>query len=209
LVSKKTSKKTYHHGDLRRALMDASIEIIGTTGVDSLNLREVAKVAGVSPGAPYHHFVDRQEIFTEIAKEGFDLLEANMLHGRDSGRKDSIAKLNAIGKAYVSFAVTHPGHFRTMFRVDTHNSEDPELTTSGNKAFEILSQAIAECQKSGQAPKGDPLPLVLHAWSAVHGLSGLLIDGGIKKIPLPQNKLIEMLTKQIGQMFEALALKNK
>ena len=199
--------------------MDASIEIIGTTGVDSLNLREVAKVAGVSPGAPYHHFVDRQEIFTEIAKEGFDLLEANMLHGRDSGRKDSIAKLNAIGKAYVSFAVTHPGHFRTMFRVDTHNSEDPELTTSGNKAFEILSQAIAECQKSGQAPKGDPLPLVLHkgdplplvlhAWSAVHGLSGLLIDGGIKKIPLPQSKLIEMLTKQIGQMFEAVALKNK
>jgi len=67
LVSKKTSKKTYHHGDLRRALMDASIEIIGTTGVDSLNLREVAKVAGVSPGA-YHHFVDRQEIFTDCQR---------------------------------------------------------------------------------------------------------------------------------------------
>lgn len=63
--------------------------------------------------------------------------------------------------------------------------------------------------KSGQAPEGDPLPLVLHAWSAVHGLSGLLIDGGIKKIPLPQSKLIEMLTKQIGQMFEALTLNNK
>ena len=151
--------------------MDASIEIIGTTGVDSLNLREVAKVAGVSPGAPYHHFVDRQEIFTEIAKEGFDLLEAKMLLERDSGRKNSIVKLNAIGKAYVNFAVTHPGHFRTMFRVDTHNSDDPELTTSGNKAFEILSQAIAECQKSGQAPKGDPLPLVsVFKWFETDGL---------------------------------------
>jgi hypothetical protein len=70
-----------------------------------------------------------------------DEAEAKARAERD-GLRMRLAKLNAIGKAYVSFAVTHPGHFRTMFRVDTHNSEDPELTTSGNKAFEILSQAI-------------------------------------------------------------------
>src|SRR5690242_4627498 len=110
-------KRAYHHGDLRRTLLEASLELIAESGLDALSLREVARRAGVSPGAPYHHFESREQLLTALAVDGFALLGEAMRSARDAaGAEDVIERFGAIGEAYVRFALAHPAHFRLMFR---------------------------------------------------------------------------------------------
>ncbi len=203
----KINKNTnYHHGDLKRALMDASLEVINKHGVAYLNLRKLAIHIGVSSGAPYHHFADRSELLTAIAKEGFELLELSMNKECESVIKDPSAKLEALGRAYIMFAISHPGHFKVMFRGDVNDKPNSESSKSGQRTFQLLCEAIQECQVSGSAPKGDPEPLVLHAWVTVHGLSSLLVDGSLKqKISIDPDKLPSLVTGLSSQMFKALA----
>ena len=164
-------KSGYHHGELRRALLDVSVDVIEKHGVDALNLRELAHRAGVSSGAPYHHFADREALLASIAEEGFGYLEAAMIKERDAAPEDATSRLAALGRAYVSFATTHVGHFRVMFR---GNLRSPQLVRAKPQAFQLLWAAIEDCQRFGVAPSGNPQPLVLTAWSAVHGLATLL-----------------------------------
>src|SRR5258708_10996817 len=108
-------KKDYHHRSLRQALSAAAVKTIARHGVDALNLRELATRAGVSPGAPYHHFANREELFRAIAEEGFEKFEAALIAERDAAPNDASAGLEALGRAYISFAIARPGDFRVMF----------------------------------------------------------------------------------------------
>src|SRR5271163_1054710 len=109
-------KADYHHGNLRRALVDAAVGAIAKRGIDALNLRQLAARAGVTPGAPYHHFASREELLAAIAEEGFGRLEAELIAARDAAGLDASARLEAFGHAYIKFAVSCPGYFRVMFR---------------------------------------------------------------------------------------------
>jgi AcrR family transcriptional regulator len=195
-------KGGYHHGELRRALLDVSVDVIAKHGVDALNLRYLALRAGVSSGAPYHHFADREALVAAIAEEGFGYLEAAMVKERDSAPDDATSRLAALGRAYVSFAITHRGHFRVMFR---GNLRSPRLVRAKPRAFRLLWDAVQECQRSGVAPGGDPQSLVLTAWSAVHGLATLWIDGALPRKGLNPERLAPAVATLLGDMFSALA----
>lgn len=199
------AKANYHHGDLRRALMDVSIDILKKHEVETLNLRKLAVLAGVSPGAPYHHFADRAELVAAIANEGFELLEGSMRKATATCANEASARLEALGQAYVHFAISHPGYFRVMFRRETHNNATTAMRGAGQRTFQLLCDAITACQQAGSAPAGDPQPLILHAWAAVHGLSTLLVDGDLKGISIPTQQLASVMTNLMRRMLIALA----
>src|SRR5271155_999285 len=127
-------KADYHHGNLRRALIDAAVSAIAEHGIDALNLRQLAARAGVTPGAPYHHFANREELLRAIAEEGFERIEAQLIAARDAAGAEAGPRLEALGRAYITFAVSCPGHFRVMFHGDAQSSGP---TAPGLRAFHL------------------------------------------------------------------------
>ena len=198
-------KAGYHHGDLRRTLIDASVAVITRDGLDALTLRTLATKAGVSSGAPYHHFADRADLLAAIAHAGFELLGQALVDARDAAANDPSARLAAMGQAYVTFALTHAGHFRVMFRGEAKAMQAEGPSASSEGTMEMLVEIIEDCQRAGQAPPGDPRPLVMTAWSVVHGMATLWLDGSLPRTQLDPTTLVPVVTHLIGQMFAALA----
>ena len=178
-TTKTASKKQgYHHGDLRRALLDAAAAILEKEGAQALTLREVARRAGVTHAAPYRHFLDKESLLAAVAKEGFEAMVATMEERRARAPEDPIRQLQEVGVGYVLFAVAHPGHFSVMFgRVLPDPKRHPEMAAAGMAAFGVLTGSVALGQQAGRLRAGDPMGLALACWSMVHGLSKLLVDG--------------------------------
>jgi AcrR family transcriptional regulator len=195
-------KADYHHGNLRRALIDAAVSAIAKHGVDALNLRQLAARAGVTPGAPYHHFTDREELLAAIAEEGFGRLGAELIAGRDAAGDEASARLEALGRAYINFAISCPGYFRVMFH-GAGKSSGP--SAPGLRAFHLLRDAVLACQEAGTAPAGDPSALVLTAWSAVHGFATLWVDGALPFEGMRPEQMAPELGRLLARMFAALA----
>jgi AcrR family transcriptional regulator len=202
-------RPSYHHGDLRRAIIEASLALVEQAGVRALSLREAARAAGVSHSAPYHHFPDKGSLLAAIAEEGFAELAGAMADAR-AAAPDAGAGLAACGMAYVRFALRSPAHFRVMFRPELAGpSEQPAVARSSTPALDTLVDAVVAAQAAGAAPAGEPMPLVLTCWSAVHGLASLWLDG-----PLPRNrrifgrspeKLAAIVTSTLSEMLSASA----
>jgi len=170
--------RRYHHGDLRRELLEASVEIIREQGVDSFSLRDVARRAGVSPAAPYHHFPTKTDLLNAIAFDGFAQLEQAMNEARDAEReRPAASRLRAIGEAYVRFALQHPAHFHLMFRPTVAAPEHAAISPPA-KAFQILLDAAHEVIRVPEIGAKTTHPaLVALSWSIVHGAAALLLDG--------------------------------
>ena len=151
----------YHHGDLRTALLEQTLQLIREVGAEGFTLREVSRRAGVSHTAAYRHFRDKEDITAAIAQEGFDLLAAEMNRATD---------LVAAGRAYVAFAIRRPDHFRVMFATDLDAKRHPEARKSADAAFAGLLGLVREA-----FPHGDTLTLARMAWSQVHGVASLAI----------------------------------
>jgi AcrR family transcriptional regulator len=177
VASRKAS--TYHHGDLRRAIMDAALSMVREGGLPALSLREVARRAGVSSGAPYHHFANRDALLAAIATEGFAMLAAAMQAAMKRAEPSADAQLESLGAAYVAFAIAEPAHFRVMFAAAPAGAREafPELAAVGEPVYELLVEYVVRSQSEGLAPPGDPAPYVLTAWAVVHGAASLLLDG--------------------------------
>jgi AcrR family transcriptional regulator len=195
-------KTDYHHGDLRRALIDAAVTAIAKHGIDALNLRQLASRAGVSPGAPYHHFANREQLLRAIAEQGFERLEAELIAAREAAGAEAGARLEALGRAYIEFAVSRTGYFRVMFHGDAQSSGPTE---PGLRAFHLLRDAVLACQEAGTAPPGDPGALVLTAWSAVHGFATLWVDGALPFEGMRPELMGAELGRLLARMFAALA----
>jgi len=170
-------KRSYHHGDLREALIAAAVSIIERHGPDSLTLREVAKRVGVSQAAPYHHFADKDAIIAAVAEEGFLKLSEAMEDARAAAGESVRARLRAAGVGYVRFAVRHPSHFRVMFSGKVPVGEYKELAAAGERAFTILMQSIAEGAEAGRLINKPLLEMAVIAWSMMHGLAMLHVNG--------------------------------
>lgn len=171
-------KQTYHHGDLRQALLAAALVLLQTKDVESLSLRAVARQAGVSHTAPYRHFADKAALLAAVAEEGFVTFGQYLSDAIAQSNADPIEGLIATGEAYVRYALEHPTHFRVMFQcypseVDPNSSL--EITASGT--FQILVEAIASGQTSGAFIAGDPRVIATSRWALAHGLSMLILDG--------------------------------
>jgi AcrR family transcriptional regulator len=153
---------TYHHGDLRPALLRAAARVLEAEGPSALSLRALARRAGVSHNAPYRHFADREALLAALAAEGFARL-GEALAGA-GGRQ--------MGEAYVNFALEHPQRFRLMFGGYLRFSRHRALAAAAADPYRALLQAFR-----AQASIADPEKAAAAAWSLVHGLAHLLLDG--------------------------------
>ena len=174
---------TYHHGALRRALMDGALSVIASQGLSALSLRAVAAAAGVSHAAPYHHFADKAALVRAIGYEGLRLLDERMAAAEVAAGDDAGARLLAIGVAYVEFAAASPAHFAAMSAPDMRTGD--EGGEAHGEPWERLVAAVVACQRTGLLAPGDPLVPAVGLWALVEGL-GRLWDGGALA-PLPES----------------------
>jgi AcrR family transcriptional regulator len=179
----------YHHGDLKNSLISSGLEILTGDGIQGLSLRKVAKKAGVSEAAPYRHFKDKEALIAAIAEQGFIRLAGKLDAVMAEHSEDAKALFFQSGLAYVQFARDNPDAMRVMFRFRNADGEVeyPALQEAADEAFAFLIDTVEYCQQAGLARMGHPMPLALSAWSAVHGLSMLLIDNCISNEVLQEN----------------------
>ena len=163
---------SYHHGDLRDALVRSARTILERDGLPALSLRGVARAAGVSPAAPYHHFPDKQALRDAVAEQGFDALTSAMTT-RMAKKKDPQARLEASGVGYITFAVENPALFALMFGAGQQLSANAAVTQAGQRAYAVLAAAVAATSADGSA---DPL-VCLRLWGLVHGVAKLILEG--------------------------------
>lgn len=167
--------RSYHHGDLRSALLAAAETLIEERGIDRFSLRETARRAGVSPAAPAHHFGDARGLLTAIATEGFQAL-GDALSAASVGA-DRRERIMSQGKAYVRFALERPARFMLMWRKAILDVDDPAYTQAGTRAFQILDHAVRGENAGRTGPQDPALAPSIAAWSMVHGFALLALDG--------------------------------
>lgn len=157
-------ERSYHHGDLPRALVDAAAAVVGERGPAHATLREVARRAGVSHAAAAYHFGGKAGLLTELAAEGFRMLRARL--GAELAGGGTFLD---VGVAYVRFALEMPAHFEVMFRPELYRRDDPDLRAAADAARAVLVE-------NAGVLGGDPRTAAYAAWSLVHGLATLLLD---------------------------------
>ena len=178
---KKKPVERYHHGDLRRALLDEALRTIQAHGANHLTLRAVGERLGVSRSALYRHFADKQALLAAAACEGFRMLRqavADAWEHNGHGRTG----FEAMAKAYMQFAVAHPSHYRVMFGgfIDSA-TKDEDLMAEATAAFQVLVNAIVDQQNNGLIRRDDPVLIARFTWALVHGISMLVIDGQLRE----------------------------
>ncbi|MUL76376.1 TetR/AcrR family transcriptional regulator [Mycolicibacterium sp. CBMA 226] len=162
-------RRSYHHGDLKSVILAQAAELVAERGADGISLRELARAAGVSHAAPAHHFTDRRGLFTALATEGFAQLAAAL-----SAAQPEFADA---ARAYVRFALDHPGHYAVMFDRMLYDAADPELRAAEAAAAAELTSGIATLADSNA--QNDPVGSALAAWSLVHGFALLTLNDAV------------------------------
>jgi AcrR family transcriptional regulator len=171
-----TREHPYHHGDLRRTILTAALDVISSDGPAALSLRDLARRAGVSHAAPAHHFKDRTGLLTAVATEGYDLLATALDEEQD---------LRERGVRYVRFALEHPAHFQVMFQPALLRPDDPDLDAARLRAAEALRTGVAALpaperqrgRERGRERGGDDPGLAgIAAWSLAHGFATLMLS---------------------------------
>jgi AcrR family transcriptional regulator len=193
----------YHHGDLRRALIDQALRTIDKLGVEGLTLRGVGDALGVSRTALYRHFSDKQALVAAVAREGFRTLRLALVDAWERKGRGR-AGFEAMAEAYLQFAVAHPAHYRVMFgRFVESGARDPELIEEAKAAFQALVDALVEQQRDGQVRADDPLMLAQFVWSVTHGVAMLVIDGQLRESDESGTALNRYATERIRAAIAA------
>ena len=173
-------RDTYHHGDLRAALLDAALELVRDQGPSAVSLREVARRAGVSHAAPAHHFGDKAGLLTALAAQGFERFLAAQQAAAERGGHDPGKRLAWTGRAYVMFAAEQTEYFSLMFRPELLRMDDPAFKQASDAAFAFLLEGLRKA--SLDAPDEDTLVLrATAAWAQVHGLAQLWLGGSLRQ----------------------------
>ena len=174
----------YHHGNLREALLEAARGVLEETGPASLSLRDVARRAGVSPGAPYRHFKDREALLAAVATDGFHAFEEALVAAAE-GAPDPLERLRRLGVEYVRFATAHPERFRVMFGDAIPDvAKHPELDGAARSAASHLHAAVTDSLEAGLLPGDSSHVPLLVSWALVHGLASLALDKQATEIGL-------------------------
>lgn len=173
---------SYHHGDLKAALLACARERMESDSLEGLSMREMAKAAGVSHTAAYRHFQDKRALLEAVAVEGFEeMLSASRVAG-DGAPVDARAQLKAIGLAYVRFGLMHPRRLAHMFDAVSQPHATEALAKAGAQLFDLLLQRVDAGQREGAFRADDARQLAHACWAMVHGLATLL-GVGILRVP--------------------------
>lgn len=159
-----STSRPYHHGDLKSALVDAAKDMLADRPESAIGLREVARIVGVSPAAPYRHFKNKNALMAAVAARGFEKLGEALQAAKPKS-------LKAIGHAYINFALAYPNLFGLMLGQTRDMTTAPDLTAAADKTYELLKNSV-----SGLATDIDPRIASAGAWALAHGLAILIAD---------------------------------
>ncbi|WEK42110.1 MAG: WHG domain-containing protein [Candidatus Sphingomonas colombiensis] len=168
-------KKPYHHGALREALLESAEHILERDGITGLTLRAAAREAGASHAAPKNHFDDMTGLLSELAARGLARFTDSLLAAADR-ETDATARLNAIGRAYVEFALANPGLFQLMFRSERLDHSRLALAHETRRSLQMLADAVGAAHPTAGRAE------VARAWTMVHGFAMLVLDGRLKSL---------------------------
>ncbi len=194
--------RTYHHGNLRRALLDEALATISAEGVDGLTLREIGARVGVSRTALYRHFADKRALLDAVATDGFRTLRQQLVGAWEEGGRGRAA-FESMGVAYIRFAVANPSHYRVMFGgfVDPEACE-PGLAVEAAGAFQALVDALATLQRDAIVRTDNTVKMARFVWAVVHGVAMLAIDGQLRE-PGAVEELIPYALERLRNGIEA------
>ncbi len=186
-------RRGYHHGNLRQALVEAALKLVVEKGPLGVSLPEAARLAGVSPGAPYRHFPNREALIAEAARQGFEIFADLMEHAYARGHSSALAAFEATGRAYLAFAREFPGHYITMFESGLSIAGNAALQRAADRAFGVLIRA-ARAITENMPPDRRPPPTMVahHIWALSHGVVELFARGEPgSKSPYGAEELLE------------------
>ena len=188
-------RDSYHHGNLREALIETALRLIAESGPAGFSFAEVARAAGVSPAAPYRHFRDRNALVAEIARRGFERFAGELEAAWNQGKPDPVTAIENCGKAYLRFARREPASYAAMFDSGLPPDADPALLVASDQAFAVLRRAAeVACGLQRKGTRPPPLMVALHIWALAHGIASLFVeraDGGRRKLPMTPEDLLE------------------
>lgn len=190
-----TAKETYHHGNLRKALMASAMRCVESQGVENLSLRALAREVGVSQAAPYRHFEDKIALMSALASEGFHRLANDMRAAMGDIESDPVGAFQRGGQAYVRFAQQHPQIYRLMYSMRAEEFDDEEMVSCHDEAFTLLERTLDVGLESGAFKPLNKEAIVLASWSLVHGYAQLVIDG-----------IVQLDSETAEQQFQALGM---
>jgi AcrR family transcriptional regulator len=185
--------------DLRQKVLEASLALIQEGGLDRLSMREVARKAGVSHQAPYHYFGDREAILATLAGDGFSKLgQSLMLAAASQAGSEPVKAVEAMGRAYVEFALRNPAYFQAMFRADAVPLDRyPDARKREDEAFGKLVGGIG--QAFAQHPANVRQAIAIACWATVHGLATLILEGSLaRKLKIPKARQRQVANEIIG-----------
>jgi AcrR family transcriptional regulator len=191
-------KKSYHHGELRQALIDAARQLVLEQGNEDFSLSDACRRAGVSTAAPYRHFADKQEILAEVVAQGFvDMAEKarTACERFPQGARDRII---AVGTVYLEFAIAEVALFRLMFGQKPHMEQHVGVTMKGKACFAyVMQEVVSYCEINGI--DGDARMIAVQLWTLVHGAASLMIDGDYAKVApdLQVDQMINLGTERL------------
>lgn len=190
----KKPRDSYHHGNLRKALIDAALDLIGSKGTGGFTFAEAARHAGVSPAAPYRHYKDREALVADVAGQGYRAFSVALAKAWNDGKPNAATAFKRTGEAYLAFARKEPAYYSAMFESGLNVATYPELRTAADEAFETLKVAVAALVAT--APEGQRPPVLmvsLHIWAVSHGIASLFGrgDGAALKQPISAEELLE------------------
>ena len=198
----------YHHPDLREAMIRVAEQLLESDGPGGWTVRAAARIAGVSSGAPYRHFADKDTLLAAVAERGFIQLRSE-IEAQLAGAEDTTsARLAALGEAYVSFAVSSPGRYQIMFGRDIFDRKlHPSLCSAADRTFEALRDEMQRAQSVGSLRADQPAEAIAAAaWAMIHGLADLLLSGRLNDVANgDQNAMVVTLGRT---MFEGLLAKS-
>ena len=187
------SKRGYHHGNLRQALVDAALDLIEEKGPTGFTLSEAAKNAGVTPAAVYRHFEGREQLIEECARQGHEIFADLMEYAFNKGQPSALAAFEATGRAYLAFARKYPGHYMAMFESGTSMNATPELAAAAAKSRGVLERAATALSEHIPPEKRPPASMFsAHIWAMSHGVVELFARGRPgANAPFPPEDLLE------------------
>lgn len=187
----------------RDALLRAAVDIVERDGGGAIGLREATRMAGLTHGAPYRHFRGREELIGAVAEEGFRELMGACLAAQSRAGGDPLLAFRALGVAYVTFALEHPGWFRVMFGAEA--AGHPPVRAAEGAVFALCVSAIASAQRKGLVVEGDTQELAMFAWSSAHGIAVLVLDGLAGWVGLDTDDPGRLARRITRRVFEGLA----
>jgi AcrR family transcriptional regulator len=191
---RRSGPRSYHHGNLKEALVRAALELIAEKGPAGFTFADAARSAGVSPAAPYRHFRDRDELLADVARRGFEQFAQALAKAWDEGRPDVMSAFDRLGRSYLAFAKSAPAYYSAMFEAGVSLDTDPQLREASEAAFAVL-RAAAEKLVALMPAQGRPpaLMVALHIWSMTHGIASLFARGDAARrvLPMPPEELLE------------------